>query len=166
MTTSPCRSPWPRRRTVRGLALLLAALSAAGCSSFGLDRWFGGKLAVRVTVAPDLNELSPVAVELLVVYDKKLLATLQQMTAEQWFQQRDQLLQQYSQARHELDHWKWEWVPGQVVPQQVCKYGIGARGALVFADYFSPGDHRASVDPFRPLLLNLGADGFTAERLD
>lgn len=165
MTRSTCRSPRPGRRAVRGLALLLAALSASGCSSFGLDRYFGGKLAVRVAVAPDLNDLSPVAVELLIVYDKKVLATLQQMTAEQWFQQRDQLLQQYSQAKHELDHWKWEWVPGQVVPQQVCKYGIGARGALIFADYFSPGAHRASVDPFRPLLVNLGADGFTVQSL-
>lgn len=164
--TSPHRSPRPRRWAARGLALSLAALTLTGCSWFGLDRFFGGKLAVRVVVAPDLNELSPVAVELLVVYDKKVLATLQQMTAQQWFQQRDQLLQQYSQARHELDHWKWEWVPGQVVPQQECKYKIGAHGALVFADYFSPGDHRASVDPFRPLLLNLGADGFTVRSLD
>lgn len=146
--------------------LLAAALGTAGCSAFGLNTFFGGKLPVRVTVDPALNDFSPVAVELLVVYDQKLLATLQGMTADQWFQQRDQLLQQYAETTHELDHWKWEWVPGQVVPDQECKYGIGVRGALVFADYFSPGAHRASVNPFRPLLIALGAESFTVQSVE
>ncbi len=119
---------------------------------------------MRVSVAPGLNELSPVAVELLVVYDKQLLATLEAMTAQQWFQQRQQLLQQY-ETTGKLDNHKWEWVPGQVVPQQVRSYDVGVRGGVLFANYFSPGDHRATVDPFDPFLLSLGPTSFTVERL-
>ena len=121
---------------------------------------------MRVAVDAQLNDLSPVAVEVLVVYDKKLLATLETMSAQTWFAEREGLLQQYQQVEHALDAWLWEWVPGQVVPEQVRRFKAGARGGLVFANYFSPGDHRASFDPFKPFLLNLQASGFTAERID
>lgn len=120
---------------------------------------------MRVAVDSQLNALSPVAVEVLVVYDKKLLATLQSMTAQSWFAQREQLLQQYRDVEHELDAWTWEWVPGQVVPEQVRRFKAGARGGLIFANYFSPGDHRASFDPFEPFLLNLQPSSFTVQKL-
>lgn len=151
------RVPWG----VRPALLAAATLWLSSCGHLGFDRFFSGKVEMRVTVAEDLNADSPVAVELLVVYDAKLLATLQSMTAQSWFQQRDKLLQQYSEVNHDLDAWMWEWVPGQVVREQRRRFKIGARGALIFANYFSAGDHRANVDPFQPFLLNLQATDFT-----
>lgn len=157
----------PRQELLRTwrIALAGAAMLLLGCGHLGVDRFFSGKVEMTVLVDPDLNANSPVAVELLVVYDAKLLASLEAMTAASWFAQRQQLLQQYSEVEHKLDAWMWEWVPGQVVPEERRRFKIGARGALIFANYFSPGTHRASVDPFKPFRLHLQATDFDVESL-
>ena len=152
-------SPMPRWLMLSLLSAVL--LTASGCLHSGwLDRFFGGKLRMQVSISQDLNARSPVAVELIVAYDKGVLAMLESMTAEQWFAQRQQLLQRFTQQQDLMDAWAWEWVPGQVVPEQVRRYRIGARGGGIFANYSSPGDHRASLSPFHPLLLSLGAGSF------
>jgi len=118
---------------------------------------FGGTLPVEVTVAFDVNRQSPIAVDLLVVYERPVLDALRELTARDWFKQRDQLRRDHPGA---FESWSWEWVPGQSVPDQDLHYGVGAKGSIVFADYLTPGSHRAVLDPHQPIRLVLGADDF------
>lgn len=118
---------------------------------------FGGTLPVEITVAPDANLQSPIAVELVVVYDRPLLDQLRELTARQWFERRDDLRRDYPQS---FVSWSWEWVPSQAVPEQVLRYEVGAKAGIVFADYVTPGSHRAVVDPHQPLRLALERNGF------
>ncbi len=155
------------RRARHGLLGILAGIGLSACIlPAKLPGLFGGHFKMRVVVAENLNRDSPVALEVLVVYNKKLLKSLEKMTASQWFQNRDQFLKDHSGKKSGLDHWKWEWIPGQVVPEQARPYHIGVAGGVIFANYFAPGDHRASFSPFKPLLLNLKSSGFTAEAID
>lgn len=155
----------PGRAAVRLAAVGVAALVWGGCIlPETLPSFFGGHMKMRVVVSEKLNRASPVAVEVLVVYDKGTFKALEKLTARDWFAQRAQFLKDNeAKKKKKFDHWKWEWVPGQTVPEQVRPYGVGVAGGLIFANYFSPGDHRAGFQPFEPFLLSLGASDFTVE---
>lgn len=114
---------------------------------------FGGQLPIQVSIAPDANEDSPLAVELIVVYEDKLIDKLMEKTARDWFVGREQFLRDYDDG---VDSWKWEWIPGQEVRPIEVTYGIGAKRVVLFADYLTPGEHRATIDPQRPFRLILG----------
>ena len=51
---------------------------------------------------------------------------------------------------------RWEWVPGQVVELDDVRVAPEVRAAVVYANYFSPGEHRAVLDPRRDVRLTLG----------
>lgn len=123
---------------------------------------FGGQLPFDVEIADDANEDSPVAVDLVFVYDKKLLDTLLKTPATEWFAKREQFLKDYGNA---LVVEKWEWVPGQKIDRMSVGYRPGARRVVLFADYVTEGDHRATADPQEPFKLVLRARDFSVEKL-
>lgn len=139
------------------LTLLLAFGALGAVSSCGVATKvrsaFGGELPFTVTVAPDANENSAVAVDLLVVYDTKVLDQLMKLRASEWFARKQQFLNDYS---NEVTVRGWEWVPSQVVDEQSVPYRSGARKVVLFADYHTEGDHRASIDPQQSFHLVLG----------
>jgi type VI secretion system protein len=139
------------------LLTLVVAISAFGVTSCGVTTKirsaFGGELPFRVTVAPDANENSAIAVDVLVVYDAKVLDQLMKLRASEWFARKQQFLNDYSE---EVTVRGWEWVPSQVVEEQSIAYRSGARKVVLFADYHTEGDHRASVDPQQFFHLMLG----------
>lgn len=123
---------------------------------------FGGQLPFEVEIAPDANEDSPIAVDLVFVYDKKLLDTLLKTPATEWFAKREQFIKDYGNA---LVVEKWEWVPGQQIDRISIPYRAGARRVVLFADYVTEGDHRATADPQEPFKLVLGTRDFSLEKL-
>jgi type VI secretion system protein len=139
--------------------LLLAAL---GCGT-GSRSLFGGDVAVKVDAEPGINQDSPVPVELVIVFDKDLLAQLTGMTARDWFQKREQIHKDHP-GEDEIITLSWEVVPGQSLPEQSLSFGSGARGGLVFADYFADGAHRARVDPHQNVKIRLRADDVAVEQ--
>jgi type VI secretion system protein len=141
------------------LSFLLGAL---GCGTASRSL-FGGDVAVRLDADPKINQDSPVPVELVVVYDKDLLAKLAGMTARDWFQNREQTRKDHP-GDDDFVSMAWEIVPGQSMPPQALSFASGARGGLVFADYFSDGAHRARVDPHQNLRIHLQAEDVAVEQ--
>lgn len=116
---------------------------------------------VRMVVDTFANENSPVAVDVLVVYDEELLKRLLGLTARQWFTQRDQFRRDFPLG---YDAWEWEVVPGQQIdPQPLSEDAIRSVATLVFADYQSEGEHRARIDQMVTVLVRLGEKSFTIE---
>jgi len=120
---------------------------------------FGGQLPVEVTIDAAANENSPVAVDLLLVYDDKLVDALVAMPAAEWFSKKEQYV---------ADHPKvivqgWEWVPGQAVEPFKVPYRPGARNVVLFADYQSEGAHRAVVGRPKPFRIVLGERDLSIE---
>lgn len=145
----------------RGICISLL-LGALGCGT-GSRSLFGGDVAVRLDADPKINQDSPVPVELVVVYDKELLAKLAGMTARDWFQNREQTRKDHP-GDEDFVSMGWEIVPGQSMPAQTLSFASGARGGLVFADYFADGAHRARVDPHQNLRIHLQADDVAVEQ--
>lgn len=152
------------RRKVRLFAALffgLALLAACGGNRRSL---FGGDITVATRIDPRANQDNPIAVELVVVYNKKLLEQLLALPAREWFKRREQIRRDYPDNEGFVS-WKWEWVPGQEVPARELSFGVGARGGIVYADYLSEGDHRARIDPHQSFAIVLGEKEFTTELL-
>jgi hypothetical protein len=114
-------------------------------------------LEVSVNVSPEANGGNPVALDLVLVSDKDLLKELEKMTAGQWFERREQIVLDHPKPG-ELTVRRWEWAPGQVVAPDRVKVAPEVRAAVVFANYFNPGEHRAVLVPRRDFLIRLGEE--------
>jgi hypothetical protein len=145
------------------VAVAVIALAGGGCSSVKKVRTlFGGMLPMQVEVAKDVNERSPVAVDLLVVYDAKLVEELLKVPSTGWFAGREQYLKDHAKA---ISVQSWEWVPGQPVEPVTIEYRIGARKVILFADYRTAGEHRLAIEPQQPFRLVLRANDLVREDL-
>jgi len=130
-------------------------LFAAGCG--------GVTLRVNIVVEPEANTNSPVVMSAVFVHSKPMLGKLQEMTAAQWFQKREQLLRDHPKDLEEIS---WEFVPGQQVPPFEQKLRGRALQGILFANYKSPGAHRYFFDPKRPQDWACGLREIRLEEVD
>jgi len=122
------------------------------------------KLGLRIHVSPEANGGNPVALDLLLVSDKNVLKELEKITATDWFAnggaRRTQFILDHPKQT-ELVVRQWEWVPGQVIAPDRLTVPAEIKAAVVFANYFNPGEHRAVLDPrAKDILIELGEDKF------
>lgn len=171
---------WHRWLALSGLAMVLlaAVVVLPGCSTLGsvakvvassaagafsgapsasyLD-WKG----MTVIAQPEANLNSPVAMDLVFVRDFATLEKLSALPASRWFGTRQDLQKTYPES---FSVRSWELVPRQVL--QLSEDELGSprvAGVLIFADYLTPGEHRAQLPNVRnSFMVDLGATGFTA----
>ena len=145
---------------VAALAIAIGTVSA-GCGVGKVvtktKQSFGGDLHVEVVVHPKLNLDSPVAVELVLFQDKKLLPEVEDLDAQDWFRFREQFFRDHKKG---VMSYLWEWVPGQQVEPIVAKIKSGTKVGFIFANYISPGSHREQVDPRKHFALRMGEKNF------
>lgn len=115
------------------------------------------KLVVKVNISPQVNNNNPVAVDLVLVQSKKLFKELMKISAAEWFEKKNQYRLDYPKETG-LNAGSWEWVPGQFVTLEPMPYKYKVAGALVFANYLTPGAHRAVIDPGKTVVLTLGVE--------
>src|SRR5258707_1548894 len=135
--------------SVGGLALLLSLTTARVSGQTGLE--------VRVHISPAANGNNPVAVDLVLVSEKKLLKELMNMSAKDWFEQKQQVQLDYPKEK-DLVAGSWEWVPGQAVNLDRLPVLLEIVGGVVFANYLTGGAHRAAINPRKDILLTLGEE--------
>lgn len=146
----------PRTRSTRralrtGVAALLAV--AFGCSSTPRSVRF----LIEPVISARANKFSPVPIAVVAVSDRKLFEKVLSMTAKQWFEQREQLRRDFP-GGDAFAEWEWEFVPGQAPPLAVIEIDGKAAGAIIFANYRTPGDHRVRIGAQRRLRVELGDD--------
>lgn len=119
---------------------------------------------ITIVADQDANDNSAVPVEYVVVYDQAVLVKLLSMPARQYFLQERQLKNDYPNI---LEAWRWEVTPGQALLGQPAKHtGDDPIGAVVFADYTSPGDHRVRVGAGEQVRIELKKDAFFVKARD
>lgn len=134
-------APWRAWRLAAVLAL--AALLSA-CSMFGKPKpvrpaW----QALAFVAAFDANANSALAVDIVLVKDQVVLETLAAMPAARYFATKADLLRTYPDALTALGV---EITPGQLLRIERARFGAErAWAALAFANYATPGEHRARV---------------------
>jgi hypothetical protein len=120
------------------------------------------KFSIQVVVSDAANQNSPIPVDFVMVADKKLLQEVAKLSAKDWFDRRVQVQRDFPTKVQVVS---WEWVPGQHGGPIAVEVDRGTRAAFLFANYSNGGEHRAAVDPKYPVIVNLGADDFSVQRL-
>ncbi len=141
------------------LTLLVAGLLSSCSCSFGILNSFRSGPSVRFDVAPTLNNTSALAVDVVLIYDKALLETLLPLSANEWFARRDQLRKDYPDYKKSYKVWPLELVPAQDTTLAIRDLRC-VKSGIVFADYYSPGDHRVHFVSTRRLEVALRSEGF------
>lgn len=138
-------------RTLYRLTVLITLLAA--CSQIiVMTRIIG------FDVTSQANQNTPIGLDLVIVYDDKLVAQVLKLPAKDWFEKRYQLKLDNPAALHT---WQWELVPGQVVPFfTLPSESRRAKAVVVFANYRTPGTHRVRLDPFEGIIIRLLENGF------
>jgi type VI secretion system protein len=120
------------------------------------------KLDVTVHIASDANQSNPVAVDLVLVSDKKLLKELMKMAAKDWFEQKHQIQLDYPKET-DLVAGSWEWVPGQAIKLDRLSVRRAIVGGVIFANYLSAGAHRILINPRKNVLVILREKDFSVQ---
>lgn len=132
------------------LSWLVIILLLVGCSSAVETRM------IRFQIDDDVNRNTPIAVDLIAVADPGLLEGLGRLSAREWFERRDRLLQDYP---FHILVWSWEMVPGEEIhPFDVPSIARKTSGLLVFANYSTPGLHKSRIGPFSNVLIHATRD--------
>ncbi len=153
-----------RMSVARYLLLPMVLLCASGCSS--MKDWMmpqGVKLdwtSVAMSVAPGANRDFPLAIDLVFVSDETLAQRLTNMTSREWFAVRESLRKTYPET---LEFESLEIAPGESLTQSGKRWsGRRVAAALVFADYFSEGNHLARLESLKGRLhVEFGATDFS-----
>jgi type VI secretion system protein len=136
------------------LLFLLCVAFFTGCTPPPQPLVFVEEVAINVDQVANNN--TAVAVDLLIVYDDALVATLSKLSANAYFAQKKQILRDNPA---QIDLYNWELVPGQhIPPTPVYITRPLPRGGIVFANYLTPGDHRIRLGPEPSFKIMLGKD--------
>src|SRR6185312_9101376 len=101
-----------KRRVASRWCVLLVVALVTGCGVFGGDKPIQSRV-IEFEVAQGANQDSPIAIDIVYVYDQQLVPQLTQMTAHDWFQKRGQVRQAFPTG---FDVASFEVVPGQTGP--------------------------------------------------
>jgi type VI secretion system protein len=155
-----------RARFILAFCLMLASWATIGCGvthvaqkAKRLVRLSGGKLSMQFTISQAANGNSPVAVDVVLIRDKKFLKTAQDMTASEWFTKKAALRRRH---RKTLEVRSWEWVPGHPIDPVVLAVPLKAQ-AMIFANYASAGPHSALLPADGKVSIALEDQDFTVD---
>lgn len=148
-----CRTILPALAHLRRFACLLLTVCiaglVAGCSTPSFLSFKGDKVKwdqLTLAASDDVNNNSPVAIDVVLVTDDTMLARLAELPASKWFSARADLASTFPKA---LRYWSWEVVPGQRVDVPGDTFDRPrVAAALVFANYANPGAHRVRIEQF------------------
>lgn len=139
------------------LVVAAALLFLPGCGS-DLPRI--DTVRVQMAAAPEANMDSPVAVDLVFIMDGEALAGIANLSAGQWFRDKGQLTLAYPTGVRVKS---FELVPRRTITYDLTSKDEDGVAALIFANYATPGTHRARVDRLKSVNLRLGRNAFTIE---
>jgi len=143
----------PATDLVRRLALWClcawVATALAACAMPSVLSFKGDKVkwdVLAFSASDDVNNNSPVAVDVVFVTDEAMLARIAELPASKWFAGRADLVSTFPKS---LRYRSWEFVPGQrldVPGDSFDRPRVAA--AFVFANYAGPGAHRVRIERF------------------
>ncbi|MFC3229486.1 hypothetical protein ACFOGJ_19720 [Marinibaculum pumilum] len=148
---------------MRRLAMLVvAAIAAVSLSACSLPRVVPqvSVSTVSFQAASDANQGYATRVDVVAVSTTALVETLSKETATNWFANKDQFL---NANPGNVTVWSREVVPGRSAPQVSLNYfgRLDYDAIFVFAEYLTPGDHRAMLGQFENPVVLLQAQNFT-----
>ena len=156
-------------RNLSVLPFLILVCASAGCVSGArwsqiYDSAVGVLLPqkqlkeVTLTSTPDLNDTSPVAVDIVSVSSDEIAKVLESFTASQWFVQREQIKQQFN---GNISIASWEIVPSQrIESQELPLISKPYVTTFIFVNYNNQSTNRVLIKDTEYITLVLKRNNF------
>ena len=152
------------------LAIVIVGQLMVGCStmsgmvtSLALSSSLPALQTITLITDRFSNNGAPVAVDLVLLLDKKPLAVLGALQAGEWFKNRHDLQREYS---NQVQVTSWEAVPGQVIKLTKIPGDQGKlMGVLIYANYPGEKNFRADVSRMPNVRVNLHKDNFSISQI-
>ncbi len=120
-----------------------------------------GDINVRILTNKDANNNSPIRVDLVIVYSKKLFKEIRDLNSTQWFQQKRKYLNGFP---GQIVANQWELIPGQVIAEDTLTFSkTVADGIIIFANY-PAGDNRFVLENFKSVTIILKQKGMEVQQ--
>ena len=152
-----------RQHWTRVAALVVACGWIVGCGL--VLRPFSPAIkaeTVEVSAAENANNNSPVELNIVLIFDKKLLEKLAAVKANDWFRNRTQFELDAPDQMSVIDL---EVVPGQSTTVALDgDLRLKSEGGVIFVDYPSPGDHRIRMDKLDSIRIKLLKERFELQK--
>lgn len=157
----------PIRRVLAFVFVLLTVVAMSGCGAIDVVKdAFSPRIPkvqigdIQVLTDPGANLNTALEFEVVLVQDPDVLKKLSELPAAKWFELREDLRKTYPGG---FESMKWELVPGQDLRLQSDEFkDKRALAVLVYANYLTPGEHRARIDNYREgAVIRLLPRGFT-----
>ena len=146
---------------IRKILLLLALAPLLGGCNYLLapDGDVPGEAQhIYIQCADDMNESSPLKVDVVLATSDALVQQLSVLSASTYFMYRDQLLRDYPTQMMTAS---WEVVPGQRLEEKLTPGNHDPYTGFVFADYRLAGIHRGGLPPAGDVGIQLQRSDFT-----
>jgi type VI secretion system protein len=115
-------------------------------------------LLLSVNIDQNLNQDTPLAVDVIAVSNKNTAKDISSLTSRKWFATRTALERMHPSDLHV---YSWEWIPGQQVADLTIPKTEVAAGLFLFADYSSSGSHTAVLPKTGNITVTFGQDDFS-----
>jgi hypothetical protein len=150
------------------VCLLLAAVCCGllSCSLGVLSRkLIRQKVNVSIFTDERANLGNPIAVDILLLFNEEAESKLMELTARQWVEYKKQFTLDY---REDLDYLMWEFepVPGVDITDVELPLTVTGEAFIVFANYYTAGEHRVRIAPRRSFVIRLHEREFSVEVVD
>lgn len=150
-------------RTCLLASMMLFSMLIQGCSVIDGTSW--QRLLsltpvlkkVSIEASDKVNGGYPVALDLVLVRDKLVYASLSNLTASEWYAGKKDYMRQHKQV---LSVMAWEVVPGQRFQEVAVVADSDAVGALVFAGYLGERTYRSAVQGVKQVWIRLNDEDF------
>ena len=116
---------------------------------------------VTMGVGREANKNSPIAVDIVLIFNEGLVTKVSELTSSDWFKSKNYILKTFPQ---DLAVKSWELAPGDSLQIPSSFFGTErVFSVMAFADYFSDGEHRVRIDQLRGgVILEFGIEDFSA----
>lgn len=150
------------RRFAMSVVCLTTAIPMVACSTPSRHCYdSNGVSKVTLVTEPDTNRDRAIAIDLVFVAQELPAQEIGKLSARDYFSRRAQLLRDYPEA---VTLRSWELAPGQLVEEADADPPCNLVKTYIFADYASPGDHRATLSNARSVQVTLGVDDLMVEQ--
>ena len=116
---------------------------------------------VTIGVGREANKNSPVAVDIVLIFNEDLVKKVSELSSTDWFKSKNYVLKTFPQ---DLAVKSWELAPGDSLQIPSSFFGNDrVFSVIAFADYFSTGEHRVKIDHLKGgVVLEFNVDDFSA----
>ncbi len=117
------------------------------------------KMNLNASIADKVNNNTAIPVDIIFIFDEKLIDEFKKMPAANWFIKKEQYINDYA-LNDKIQILTFEFVPGQQFFLQEFEPNYKPINTIIFANYANTNENRIIIQNYKSIHLNLNDTSF------